>query len=153
MNCEQCIDNALASRLTQLRLYLGQFDISDCSFEDGELRIDEIDACIEIECHEDDTIETLFDGFEDQLHEEVYDRFSEFGLDFAYDSENDCYSYLLSWGGPSDGFRFYRDRIEYYYLDWFDGAVRDVSHIPVAQDLYSYFAELDCINFERDSDA
>ena len=38
--------------------------------------------------------------------------------------------YQLSWGGPSDEFRFFINpdgsihRIEYWFLDWFDGAHR-----------------------------
>jgi len=34
------------------------------------------------------------------------------------------YRYQLSWGGPADEFRFYprQWRIEYWFLDWFDGA-------------------------------
>ena len=38
------------------------------------------------------------------------------------------FRYQLSWGGPSDEFRFFCDenrkpvRIEYWFLDWFDGA-------------------------------
>jgi len=38
------------------------------------------------------------------------------------------FRYQLSWGGPSDEFRFftgpdfYPHRIEYWFLDWFDGA-------------------------------
>lgn len=31
--------------------------------------------------------------------------------------------YQLSWGGPSEEFRVYNDgRVEFWYLDWFDGA-------------------------------
>ena len=32
--------------------------------------------------------------------------------------------YQLSWGGPSEEFRLYDNshRIEFWYLDWFDGA-------------------------------
>ena len=33
------------------------------------------------------------------------------------------YRYQLSWGGPSDEFRIYNDdHVEFWYLDWFDGA-------------------------------
>jgi hypothetical protein len=43
------------------------------------------------------------------------------------------FRYQLSWGGPSDEFRFFVNpdfschRIEYWFLDWFDGAGRTVS--------------------------
>ena len=33
--------------------------------------------------------------------------------------------YLMSWGGPSDELRFYYNgKIEYVFMDWFDGAER-----------------------------
>lgn len=61
--------------------------------------------------------------------------FNEYGLSFDYVSPNTFenqkrgyFRYQLSWGGPSDEFRFYCDEnlepveIEYWFLDWFDGA-------------------------------
>ena len=65
----------------------------------------------------------------------------EYGLCFDYvapltfrDQEEGYFRYQLSWGGPSDEFRIYanrRDRyhwtiykLEYWFLDWFDGAFR-----------------------------
>lgn len=59
----------------------------------------------------------------------------EYGLCFDYvapgtftDQREGYFRYQLSWGGPSDEFRFYANpdlsvhRIEYWFLDWFDGA-------------------------------
>jgi hypothetical protein len=60
----------------------------------------------------------------------------EYGLAFDYvapgtfnDQEEGYWRYQISWGGPSDEFRFYSSspsdgpyRIEYWFLDWFDGA-------------------------------
>ena len=47
--------------------------------------------------------------------------------------------YQLGWGGPSDEFRFFADgTIEYWFLDWFDGAHRDVSEHAWAQWLREY---------------
>lgn len=73
----------------------------------------------------------------------------EHGLSFDFVEPNTYggqpvgyYCYLLSWGGPSDEFRFYPDgRIEYCFKDWFDGAVRDVTRKPWAQWLHDWFAE------------
>ena len=61
----------------------------------------------------------------------------EYGLNFEYvppgtyrDQKEGFFRYLLSWGGPSDELRFYVNpdyschRIEYWFLDWFDGAHR-----------------------------
>ena len=40
----------------------------------------------------------------------------------------DYYRYQLSWGGPSEEFRIYKNgEVEFWYLDWFDGACVDVS--------------------------
>lgn len=64
-------------------------------------------------------------------------RFTEYGLSFDYvapgtfnDQKEAFFCYQLSWGGPSDEFRFFVNpdlschRIEYWFLDWFDGAHR-----------------------------
>ena len=57
----------------------------------------------------------------------------EYGLHFdfveadTFEDQPDAYwRWQLSWGGPSDEFRFYKDdhRIEYRFHDWFDGAGR-----------------------------
>nr|WP_281719907.1 hypothetical protein [Nitrosomonas nitrosa] len=64
----------------------------------------------------------------------------EYGLYFDYvapgtfdDQKEGYFRYQLSWGGPSDEFRFFINpdlschRIEYWFLDWFDGAHRALS--------------------------
>ena len=69
----------------------------------------------------------------------------EFGLSFDYvepdtwDDQPEGYSqYQLSYGGPSDEFRFHDDgRIEYRYHDWYDGAGRDLMG-----DEYDFMKEL-----------
>jgi hypothetical protein len=50
----------------------------------------------------------------------------------------------FSWGGPSDELRVFEkygniDRIEYWFLDWFDGASIDVSNDKTAQDIVDYY--------------
>lgn len=41
--------------------------------------------------------------------------------------------YQLSWGGPSEEFRWYRSsngsRVEFWYLDWYDGASVEVTGV------------------------
>jgi len=67
-------------------------------------------------------------------------RFSEYGLSFDYvepgtfdDQPEGYFRYQISWGGPSIEFRFYVNpdltihRIEYWYVDWFDGASLELS--------------------------
>ncbi|MDD5095430.1 MAG: hypothetical protein PHV74_13785 [Dehalococcoidia bacterium] len=64
----------------------------------------------------------------------------EYGLCFDYvatgtfsDQREGYFRYQLSTGGPGDEFRFYADaqrkvhRIEYWFLDWFDGACRELT--------------------------
>lgn len=60
----------------------------------------------------------------------------EYGLCFDYvapgtfgdDQAEGYFRYQLSWGGPSDEFRIYANpdysahRVEYWFMDWFDGA-------------------------------
>jgi hypothetical protein len=61
--------------------------------------------------------------------------FCDYALSFEYvaasdDQREGFFRYLISWGGPSDEFRFFVNpdmschRIEYWYFDWFDGACR-----------------------------
>jgi hypothetical protein len=70
----------------------------------------------------------------EERHKE-YGSLWEYGLSFDYvapgtfeDQECGYFRYQLSWGGPSDEFRFYADHrhnvscIEYWFLDWYDGA-------------------------------
>jgi len=66
--------------------------------------------------------------------------FDEYGLCFDYVApgtferqKRGYFRYQLSYGGPSDEFRFYCDEnldpveIEYWFLDWFDGAHIDLT--------------------------
>ena len=42
--------------------------------------------------------------------------------------------YQFSWGGPSDELRIYENGdLEYWFLDWFDGACVDVTNDEVAR--------------------
>ena len=75
----------------------------------------------------------------DQVQEHLEDRLKELhtveGLCFDYvdpntftDQKEGYWRWQLSWGGPGDEFRIYVNpdksvhRIEYWYLDWYDGA-------------------------------
>jgi len=54
----------------------------------------------------------------------------EYGLSIDFveagtfkDQREDYYRYQLSWGGPSEEFRIYKNGdVEFWLLDWFDGA-------------------------------
>lgn len=80
---------------------------------------------------------------------DFHEWLSQFGLGWDYvckntfnDQKEGYYRWQLSWGGGSDEFRIYTDEaknishIEYWYLDWFDGAsinVDDEEVISVIQ--------------------
>ena len=76
-------------------------------------------------------------------------NFYDYGLDFSYVEPNTFgnqktgyYRYQLSWGGPSDEIRFYQDgKIEYSFMDWYDGAVKEITNLDWAQWVKDYFAE------------
>jgi hypothetical protein len=82
--------------------------------------------------------------------------FNEYGLCFDYVSPNmfkgqrrGYFRYQLSWGGPSDEFRFECDenlrptRISYWFLDWFDGAHRNLKgdDLNLLEKIFEYFHE------------
>ena len=87
-----------------------------------------------------ETIRRMLQGIdEDGSKRDSFELLNEYGLGIDYvqagtfeDQEEGYIRWQLSWGGPSDEFRFYcvRDRlgnrkpykIEYWFLDWFDGA-------------------------------
>jgi len=86
-----------------------------------------------------------------------------YGLCFDYvaphtftDQPEGYYRWQLSWGGPSDEFRIYVDdmcrpvRVEYWFMDWWDGAKVDVnlevySYIEAA---IAYFLEYEFLAYE-----
>lgn len=95
-------------------------------------------------------IEALLNDNND-IYEELREAFHEYGLSFEWvdgNAENPGYwRYLLSYGGPSEEIRFYGDaarnvyKIEFWLLDWFDGAPRDITQGARAQALAEDFAE------------
>lgn len=91
-------------------------------------------------------------------HPEAYDdelgNMYEYGLSFDYvpagtfeDQHNGYFRYQLSYGGPSDEFRFYTDpefnvqTVEYWFLDWFDGAKRELrgSEFQLMDEIFEMF--------------
>jgi hypothetical protein len=74
-----------------------------------------------------------------EANDDELGNFNEHGLCFDYvapgtfDGQRRGYwRWQISWGGPSDEFRFFCDEnyqptsIQYWFMDWFDGA-----HIPL----------------------
>jgi len=90
-----------------------------------------------------DDLRILWDLYMEDSEAEDYDigNMYDYGLAFDYvaphtfkEQDEGYFRYQLSWGGPSDEFRIYASpgggrgqqfsvyRIEYWFLDWFDGA-------------------------------
>ena len=82
------------------------------------------------------TLWKLYNRNPEAYHDD-YGRFDEYGSDFSYvepgtfkGQREGYWTYLISGGGPSDEFRFFVNpdksihRIEYWFLDWYDGAHR-----------------------------
>ena len=99
------------------------------------------------------------DGEEDTEDGSIF----EHGLSFDYvpadtftDQEQGYFRYQISWGGPSDEFRFYTDadkepyRIEYWFMDWYDGASRTLrgDDRDLLLDLWHWFDEMGSVDSE-----
>jgi hypothetical protein len=84
-------------------------------------------------------------------------QFNEYGLCFDYVSpgtfnnqRNGYFRYQLSYGGPSDEFRFFVDnagklyKIEYWFLDWYDGSCKKLSgkNFELMEEIYNFFDEI-----------
>ena len=95
-----------------------------------------------------------YEGYED-----LFDYVNQTGLCFDYvekgtftDQDRGYFRYQLSWGGPGDEFRIYVDYdksidyIEYWYLDWYDGA-----SVRVGSDTVSYDICRDSLEISQDA--
>ena len=91
-----------------------------------------------------------YDGYED-----LYDYVNNTCLCWDYvekgtfnDQERGYFRLQLSWGGPGDEFRIYVDYdksidyIEYWYLDWYDGASVRVGSDTESYDICRDFLEV-----------
>jgi hypothetical protein len=89
--------------------------------------------------------------------------FPEYGLCFDYVAPHTFdkqprgyFRYQLSWGGPSDEFRFYADqdftpyKIEYWYLNWWDGAkvILGGKDLELMEEIWEFFKEVGSVEYE-----
>jgi len=89
-----------------------------------------------------------------EAYDEDLGNFNEYGLCVDYvapgtfgDQKRGYLRYQLSCGGPQDEFRFFMDedlsatRIEYWFLDWFDGAkvILKGKALELMQEIYEDF--------------
>lgn len=103
----------------------------------------------------------------DEVSDPDLGSFSGYGLSFDYvapgtfeNQRRGYWRWQISWGGPSDEFRFYGDlsgaidRIEYVFLDWFDGCARklrgkDEELLLEIWDSYFHECEADKAAYEK----
>jgi len=101
----------------------------------------------------------LWDGYCQGIDEdEDWDdeQFHEHGSSFDYvpagtfeDQDRGYWRYQISGGGPSDEFRFFSGRelclyrVEYWFLDWFDGASRRLydDDRELLEEIWDHFKE------------
>ena len=89
-------------------------------------------------------------------YDDLYDYINQTALSWDYvepytfnDQREGYYRLQLSWGGPSDEFRIYTDidknisNIEYWYLDWYDGACTNVPENSLSYEICSNFIEFE----------
>jgi len=100
---------------------------------------------------------TAYMGELSEEDESIIDEFYNYGLSIdmismgTFKNMKEPYlRYQLSWGGPSDEINFYQNgRIEYRFLDWFDGATLNISDLDWAQWLREYFQDCGLLTNER----
>ena len=97
------------------------------------------------------------DGHENRHADEI-GTLGEYGLAFDYvapgtftDQKEGYWRYQLSWGGPSDEFRFYAGgcgeqrpyRIGYVFLDWFDGHEQALNgdDLDILNQIWTFFQD------------
>ncbi len=107
-----------------------------------------------------DRIEQNFQDRYEELQEDFKDQdffpanfFEQKGLSIdlvekeELDLDDHFIRYQLSWGGPSDEFRFWKDgKISYHFMDWYDHAEKDITAMlrydPVIQKFTDLFTSM-----------
>lgn len=90
---------------------------------------------------------------------DLVDMINEFGLGFDYvsedtfeDQDEGYFRWQISYGGPSDEFRFFvrssvygfqAVSVEYWFLNWFDGASRELkgADLQLLKWVFNFFEE------------
>lgn len=151
-NCEARITSAMTSRMVDLK----------CMFRPEETNSETLaefltDMGIDLpELAEGET----YDDHEDTLRENAREEAHNYGLAFDYvltetDDKPPYWRYQISWGGPSEELRFYHrgysGLIQFWYLDWFDGAGRTLhgDERATAQALFDWFDDCGTVDLVR----
>jgi len=123
--------------------------------------VDKVQGALESRLEDLTTLwEAYCDGDEDT---EELGNIYEYGLSFDYveadtfkNQERGYFRYQISYGGPSEEFRFYADYdrkphyIEFTYLDWFDGASVELTGIDkdFMLEIWNWFDEAGSVESE-----
>jgi hypothetical protein len=110
-----------------------------------------IDGALEIRLEE---LDKLMRG----AASEMLGRLEDYALCFDYvapgtfQGQDEAYLlYQMSWGGPSDEFRFFVNpdlschRIEYWFMNWFDGAHRICTTNETVLRLWQWLSDIDAV--------
>ena len=137
LTCEQRIDAELESTLDTIRLMWEAYQ------------------------NEDEPDHELENGMTvEEVHNDIA-YYPEYGLGFDYvepdtfdDQPVGYWRYQLSWGGPSDEFRFYWNgnraySIEYRFMDWWDGAVRTLTgeDFGLLEEIFEDLHSCQCVDY------
>lgn len=112
-----------------------------------------------------DTLRTLWELYrkDPEAYDDDLGNWLEYGLAFDYvasetftDQRIGYFRYQISYGGPSEEFRFYTDRelnldrIEYWFLDWFDGAYNILTgeDFSLLEEIFEDFKEIGMVESE-----
>ena len=98
-----------------------------------------------------------FERFMNADDDETIEEFYQYGLCIDMvsmgtfsDMDEPYLRYQLSTGGPGDEINFYQNgKIEYRFLDWWDGAVLDITNLEWAQWLREHFQDCQLLTNER----
>lgn len=156
MYCSKCEQHC--GRDEEATLVDGQILCLDCLEPDTSKKPGTEETCadvVEDRCRSRlEDLKTLLDYNDDgdDCHPEL-GRLCEYGLCFDYvepetfdDQHEGYWRHQLSYGGPSQEIRFFYDkgahrcyRIEFWHLDWYDGASVDITDDDTARELWDWF--------------
>ena len=112
-----------------------------------------------------EALEAIMDSEDKGEEHKDYGPFNEYGLCFDYvptgtwkDDPEAYWRYQMSWGGPSDEIRFYSSdgktcyKIEYWFLDWFDGAHLDIKREKIAQRVWDWLVGAGSVEYAKEKE-
>lgn len=144
-SCEERIDDEYKREMDRIAEVLvgPEYRCLECGHTWHDEHCNEPDECPECyECYG-------LDGFNFERERDVETRedYEQGILEF---SKETVYTVLLSTGGPADGFHLrvddgYITGADYFFQDWFDGAVKLVTRgdLEKLRDMFGYLVELD----------